>query len=104
MEDNLNCVAKWNLSFLLGKAGLASPSYRYRGVRTPEPSSLILDNHSYHLTQFILDCTSINLPESNRIPVHNPPGVRGPQNFTRLVLWGWQSKTQTPGSQETVAS
>ena len=38
-----------------------------------QPNSLILEEpHSPHLTQFILDCSSINLPEGYRIPAHNP--------------------------------
>ena len=37
-----------------------------------QPSSHILVDQSIHLTQFILDCTSINLPEIIRIPAHNP--------------------------------
>ena len=37
-----------------------------------QPSSMILADQSTHLTQFILDCTSINLPDSYRIPAHSP--------------------------------
>ena len=37
-----------------------------------QPSSAILTNQSAYLTQFILDCTSINLPDTYRIPAHNP--------------------------------
>ena len=41
-------------------------------VHHMQPSSMILADQSTHLTQFILDCTSINLPDSYRIPAHNP--------------------------------
>ena len=34
--------------------------------------SSILSNQPHHLTQFILDCTSINLPDSYRVPAHKP--------------------------------
>ena len=39
-----------------------------------QPMCAILTHHppADILTQFILDCTSVNLPESFRIPVHNP--------------------------------
>ena len=37
-----------------------------------QPSSSILASQSYFLTQFLLDCTSPNLPNSYRVPVHNP--------------------------------
>ena len=38
-----------------------------------QPNSRILDNPTPAvLTQFILDCTSINLDEDIRIPAHNP--------------------------------
>ena len=37
-----------------------------------QPSSAILRSQSLHLTQFILDCTSLNLPDSFRVPTHNP--------------------------------
>ena len=37
-----------------------------------QPASQILSNHSQHLTQFILDCTSLNLPSAYRVPTHNP--------------------------------
>ena len=37
-------------------------------VHQVQPLSSILVHQTQHLTQFILDCTSINLPESYRIP------------------------------------
>ena len=38
-----------------------------------QPNSLILEEpNSPHLTQFILDCSSINLGEGYRVPAHNP--------------------------------
>ena len=41
--------------------------------RVQPTSSILLYNVSPSiLTQFILDCTSINLPDSVRIPMHNP--------------------------------
>ena len=42
-----------------------------------KPNSSILHNHTdSQLAQFLLDCTSINLDESIRIPAHNP-GISG---------------------------
>ena len=43
-------------------------------VSTVQPSCSILLPHldSSLLTQFILDCTSLNLPDSIRIPAHHP--------------------------------
>ena len=41
-------------------------------VHQVQPLSSILANQTRHLTQFILDCTSINLPQSYRVPAHNP--------------------------------
>ena len=42
-------------------------------VAKVQPTSHILQNPTAHqLTQFILDCTSINLGENFRIPAHNP--------------------------------
>ena len=39
-----------------------------------QPNCQILKSslQSPHLTQFLLDCTSLNLPESHRIGAHNP--------------------------------
>ena len=37
-----------------------------------QPTCSILHFPTQHLTQFILDCTSINLPATHRIPAHNP--------------------------------
>ena len=37
-----------------------------------QPTSHILIDHSQYLTQFILDCTSLNLPTAYRVPTHNP--------------------------------
>ena len=39
-----------------------------------QPNCIILDlsTHSHWLTQFILDCTSLNLPATLRIGAHNP--------------------------------
>ena len=37
-----------------------------------QPNCSILNTPIQNLTQFILDCTSINLPDSYRIPAHNP--------------------------------
>ena len=48
-----------------------------------QPNSLILEEpHSSHLTQFILDCSSINLAEGYRIPAHNP-GISRIFNLSR---------------------
>ena len=33
---------------------------------------VLYSSPTLHLTQFILDCTSLNLPDSYRIPAHNP--------------------------------
>ena len=41
-------------------------------VSQVQPSSAILLSQDYYLTQFLLDCTSINLPCSYRVPTHNP--------------------------------
>ena len=42
-------------------------------VAQVQPESQILQNPSAsQLTQFILDCTSLNLDETTRIPAHNP--------------------------------
>ena len=41
-------------------------------VLSVHPTCGILQNHSEHLTQFILDCTSLNLPAGYRIGAHNP--------------------------------
>ena len=43
-------------------------------VAKVQPSCALLDNHTDTaiLTQFILDCTSINLPDRYRVPAHNP--------------------------------
>ena len=41
-------------------------------VSQVQPSSAILRSQTSHLTQFILDCTSLNLPDSFRVPTHNP--------------------------------
>ena len=44
-------------------------------VSDVQPSCSILSNNtltSSELTQFLLDCTSLNLKESIRIPLHNP--------------------------------
>ena len=41
-------------------------------VANVQPSSSLLNNSTQHLTQFLLDCTSFNLPETHRIPTHNP--------------------------------
>ena len=41
-------------------------------VQQVQPSSSILESPAQHLTQFILDCTSPNLPNTHRIPAHNP--------------------------------
>ena len=43
-------------------------------VKDVQPSCklLALPPHNTILTQFLLDCTSINLPEDYRIPSHNP--------------------------------
>ena len=38
-----------------------------------EPNcALLLDSRTKWLTQFILDCTSLNLPAAHRIAAHNP--------------------------------
>ena len=41
-------------------------------VSQVQPSSAILTNQSQYLTQFILDCSSLNLPQTYRVPTHNP--------------------------------
>ena len=41
-------------------------------VSQVQPMSSILSSQSNYLTQFILDCTSLNLPNSFRVPTHNP--------------------------------
>ena len=45
-------------------------------VARVQPSCAILDHHMYTkphiLTQFVLDCSSPNLPDQARIPAHNP--------------------------------
>ena len=43
-------------------------------VAMVQPTLELLNNYSSStvLTQFILDCTSFNLPDPFRIPVHNP--------------------------------
>ena len=44
-------------------------------VSDVQPSCSILSNNTFtssELTQFLLDCTSLNLKESIRIPLHNP--------------------------------
>ena len=44
-----------------------------------QPNCAILNNPTQpYLTQFILDCTSLNLPDSYRVPAHNP-------NVTRIM-------------------
>ena len=41
-------------------------------VSQVQPSSAILNAQDHYLTQFLLDCTSLNLPCSHRVPTHNP--------------------------------
>ena len=41
-------------------------------VSQVQPSCAILSSQGDHMTQFILDCTSLNLPAPFRIPNHNP--------------------------------
>ena len=41
-------------------------------VKAIQPRCAILDKQHPYLTQFILDCTSLNLPEPYRIPAHHP--------------------------------
>ena len=41
-------------------------------VSQVKPSCAILSSQGDHMTQFILDCTSLNLPAPFRIPTHNP--------------------------------
>ena len=41
-------------------------------ARVQPTSQLLVQHTSEQLTQFITDCTSINLPNSIRIPAHNP--------------------------------
>ena len=42
-------------------------------ARVQPMSQILLNNHPASiLTQFVLDCTSINLPETIRVPAHNP--------------------------------
>ena len=41
-------------------------------VSQVQPSCAILSSQVDHMTQFILDCTSLNLPTPFRIPSHNP--------------------------------
>ena len=38
----------------------------------PNSSILQVPSHDQYLTQFILDCTSLNLPATYRISAHNP--------------------------------
>ena len=42
----------------------------------PDCSILLCPVQAQHLTQFILDCTSLNLPSSCRVVVHNPAAGR----------------------------
>ena len=41
-------------------------------VSQVQPSCAILNLQQGHLTQFILDCSSMNLPNCFRVPTHNP--------------------------------
>ena len=41
-------------------------------VKAVQPGCAILVNQQPYLAQFILDCTSLNLPEAYRIPAHHP--------------------------------
>ena len=43
-------------------------------VLSVQPSSSILlpNRDNLILSQFLLDCTSVNLPETYRVPAHNP--------------------------------
>ena len=54
-------------------------------VAAVQPTSQLLVKHtSVQLTQFITDCTSINLPNSIRIPAHYP-GI----SDSFKVAWDW---------------
>ena len=44
----------------------------YNTVSQVQPSCAILSLQTEHLTQFILDCSSMNLPNNFRVPTHNP--------------------------------
>jgi hypothetical protein len=41
-------------------------------VLSVQPNCLIINSQSQHLAQFVLDCTSLNLPAAYRIAAHNP--------------------------------
>ena len=61
-------------------------------VAKVQPMCSILQCHPSPsiLTQFILDCTSFNLPDSIHIPMHNPGISAIYKNLQRLVLLSQQ--------------